>query len=521
MSKQPQTQICKNKTLSFRKSRGLILIARLILLCLIFISTTASVGCSQDETTNPGDPGSPDPDPFTLLNTIDVSPILSPNGDGVGRPDVVALGGALYLAYGILNERNFHLVKLNSDLDLTQIGESPSELFSGYHNFSVDIRVSKANNSLWYAFEDNKWNAAVDSTHFLNAAWYSPTNTLVAEQTDIATGISTSIPEAFQIDPNDVPPNPEAVDDPTPLWHNNSYYIFTRAWSGWIEEFTPVSNHHVRVFNESFEKTDDFMVDFSTVLPGKSLSQNTLIDINGQIYLIGGFYNARNDMPGGSSVFAVPLADDLKTTAGEAIPILVEPGKWFHKTTAARMYNGNLYINYQELISGGNTQNLAVIDVSNNFELISTIEISSDFNGEIIASHVTFEIVDDRLYIFYPAPGRQIHAKIFGLPSTVPTDTPLGNTEELVLHGAHPNPFNPQTTIAFDLPERANVSLRVFDVFGRLVRKLIDREDRNKGHHVATWAGCDSAGRRVASGTYIYHLQAGKDFGSRSMVMIK
>ncbi len=386
-------------------------LARLIFLCLFIIACTASAGYSHDETDNPADSGS-----LTLLNTIDISPILSPNGDRVGRPDVVAIGDTLYLAYGILTERNFHLIKLKSDLELTPIDGSVLELFSGCHDFSVDIRVSQANQRLWYAFEDNKWNAAVDSTHFLNAAWYSSTNTLVAEQTDIATGISTGIPEGFQINQNDVPLNPEAVDDPTPLWHNNSYYIFTRAWSGWIDEFTPVSNHHVRVFNEIFEKTDDFMVDFSTVLPGKSLSQNTLVDINGQIYLIGGFYSARNDIPAGSSVFAVPLADDLKTTVGDAIPILVEPGKWFHKTTAAIMNNGNLYFNYQELIPGGNTQNLAIIDVSNSFELLSTIEISRDLSGEIIASHVTFEIVDDRLYIFYPAPGGQIHARIFDLP---------------------------------------------------------------------------------------------------------
>ncbi|MCP4799302.1 MAG: hypothetical protein GY893_05070 [bacterium] len=385
-------------------------LARLSFLCLFFISFTAIVGCFSSETTSPIDP-----DSYTLLNTIDISPILSPSGNGVGRPDVVAIGDELYLAYGIITERNFHLVKLQADLELTQIGDSALELFSGYHDFSVDIRVSKANNSLWYAFEDNQWNAAVDSTHFLNAAWYSGTNTLIAEQTDIATGITTTIPEGFQVDPNDVPPNPEACDDPTPLWHNNSYYIFTRAWSGWIEEFTPVSNHHVRVFNESFEKTDDFMVDFSSVLPGKSLSQNTLIDIDGQVYLIGGFYNARNDIPGGSSIYAVPLADDLKTTVGDAVPLLVEPGRWLHKSTAAKMYNGNLYVSYQELITGGNTQNLAIIDVNNNFELLSTVEISSDLSGEIIASHVTFEIVGDRLYMFYPAPGGQIHAKIFAI----------------------------------------------------------------------------------------------------------
>ena len=361
--------------------------------------------------------GDPQPPSYTLLKTLDISPILAPDGSGVGRPDVIAIEDELYLAYGILTKRNHHLVIMKPDLDSTFIYDSPLELFSGYHDFSVDIRVSKANNQLWYAFEDNIFNANVGEKHFLNAAWYSETNSLIGQQIDIAIGITTGIPEAFLVDPGDVPPNPEAADDPTPLWHNNSYYIFTRAWSGWIEEFTPNSNHHVRVFNEIFEKTDDFILDLSTIIPSKTLSQNTLIKIDGQIFLIGGFYDARDDIPGGSSIYAIPLSDDLRSTVGEKIPLLVEPGRWFYKVTAARMYKGKLLINYQEFLSGDSSQNIAVIDVENGYELLTTIEISTEplGGGEIFANHTTFEILNDRLYVFYPEAGMRIYAKIFSL----------------------------------------------------------------------------------------------------------
>lgn len=352
---------------------------------------------------------------YTLLEAIDISQKLSPDGAGVGRPDVIGIGDALYLAYTVLTKRNFHLAKLKADLDLTMIEDSATELFSGYHDFSVDIRVSKANDNLWYAFEDNKWNADIDDTHFLNAAWYYAINSLIGEQADIATGILTTIPEAFSVNPSDVPPNPEATDDPTPFWHNNSYYIFTRAWSGFIEEFTPNSNHHIRVFNESFEKTDDFMLDLSTIIPGKTLSQNTLIDIDGQIFLIGGFYNARDDISGGASVYAIPLSGDLKSTINEKIPLLVETGKWLFKVTAARMYNGNLFINYQEILSGEVTQNIAIFDVGNNFNLIKSIEISRIPMGETKANHTTFEILNDMLFVFYPETNNRIFVKIFSL----------------------------------------------------------------------------------------------------------
>ncbi len=290
-------------------------------------------------------------------------------------------------------------------------------MFSGYNDFSVDIRVSKANNKFWYAFEDNKFNAPVGAKHFLNAAWYSETINLIGQQTDIAVGITTGIPEAFSINPDDVPPNPEASDDPTPFWHNNSYYIFTRAWSGFIAEFTPNSKHHIRVFNQNFEKTDDFLLDLSAIMPGKTLSQNTLINIEGQIYLIGGFYNMRNQVSEGSTVYAIPLSDDLKSTGTEKIPLLTETGKWFAKVTAARVHKGKLIINYQQYISGNDTQNIAIFDIENNYELITTLEISSvALDGEgIIANHTTFEILNDMLFVFYPEINNRIFAKVFSL----------------------------------------------------------------------------------------------------------
>jgi hypothetical protein len=68
-----------------------------------------------------------------------------------------------------------------------------------------------------------------------------------------------------------------------------------------------------------------------------------------------------------------------------------------------------------------------------------------------------------------------------------------------------PNPFNPTTSIAFELPGQGHVALRVFDVGGKLVRTLVDGQ-RNEGSHVVTWNGRDDVGRAVASGVYLYRL---------------
>lgn len=78
----------------------------------------------------------------------------------------------------------------------------------------------------------------------------------------------------------------------------------------------------------------------------------------------------------------------------------------------------------------------------------------------------------------------------------------------LGITGITPNPFNPQTSIEFAVPERARVSLKVFDIGGRFVRTLVDA-DLEPGQHVAVWDGVDHRGARVGSGTYIVVVDNG------------
>ncbi len=88
------------------------------------------------------------------------------------------------------------------------------------------------------------------------------------------------------------------------------------------------------------------------------------------------------------------------------------------------------------------------------------------------------------------------------------------------LEANYPNPFNPQTTIGFALPREADVKLAVYGVDGRLVRVLVD-EHRDAGRHDVIWRGDDTAGRRVATGTYFYIIDAGDFHQVRKMSLIK
>ena len=92
--------------------------------------------------------------------------------------------------------------------------------------------------------------------------------------------------------------------------------------------------------------------------------------------------------------------------------------------------------------------------------------------------------------------------------------------DPVVLHQNSPNPFNPQTMIRFELASAMRVRLSIFDVHGRLVRKLID-EQRPAGASTAEWNGKDDRGAGVATGLYFYVLEAGGSRYQRKMVLLK
>jgi Zn-dependent metalloprotease len=88
------------------------------------------------------------------------------------------------------------------------------------------------------------------------------------------------------------------------------------------------------------------------------------------------------------------------------------------------------------------------------------------------------------------------------------------------LNEATPNPFNPQTTIRFEVPERVQASLVIYSVDGRMVRNLLDNTVEPGGYTLA-WDSRDDAGRSVSAGVYYYVLEAGSFRSTRQMVLLK
>ena len=88
------------------------------------------------------------------------------------------------------------------------------------------------------------------------------------------------------------------------------------------------------------------------------------------------------------------------------------------------------------------------------------------------------------------------------------------------LLAATPNPFNPTTTIHYTTMRETHVSLRAFDMRGRLVRTLANGMV-SAGEHSVTWDGQDDSGRRLSSGVYLVRMQADRATESRKVVLLK
>mgnify|MGYP001947857664 CR=1 FL=1 len=183
------------------------------------------------------------------------------------------------------------------------------------------------------------------------------------------------------------------------------------------------------------------------------------------------------------------------------------------------------------------------VDVAGNFNgWGGTSTLLSDFDGDTTYS-VTFEAMPYSRLEFkfridgswndltaefpYNGPARTISVRDYDrsytywynndtLQDVSVNDIPV----EFALRQNYPNPFNPTTMIEFDLPEAADVSLVIYDITGRQIRTLVS-EAVDAGYKGITWNGRDNMGNGVATGMYIYRLQAGDFVDVKKMTFMK
>jgi len=92
--------------------------------------------------------------------------------------------------------------------------------------------------------------------------------------------------------------------------------------------------------------------------------------------------------------------------------------------------------------------------------------------------------------------------------------------QDFVLYENYPNPFNPETSIRFELASPGHVNLDIFNIRGEQVAQLISSE-LNSGAHQVQWSAKDLAGNDLPTGIYIYTLRSGAQSQSKRMMLLK
>ena len=93
--------------------------------------------------------------------------------------------------------------------------------------------------------------------------------------------------------------------------------------------------------------------------------------------------------------------------------------------------------------------------------------------------------------------------------------------EVYALRNNYPNPFNPETTLKYDLPEAGDVTLEVYNMLGQVVSTLVN-EHQTAGRYAIQWDATNDHGQSLSSGVYFYRVQVGDQFTDiKKMLLLK
>ena len=94
------------------------------------------------------------------------------------------------------------------------------------------------------------------------------------------------------------------------------------------------------------------------------------------------------------------------------------------------------------------------------------------------------------------------------------------NPQEFFIKNAYPNPFNPITSIRYNLPNNCSVNITIYDMMGRIVKTLVNGS-QTTGYKLVQWNATNDRNEPVSAGLYLYNIQAGKFRQTRKMVLLK
>lgn len=215
-------------------------------------------------------------------------------------------------------------------------------------------------------------------------------------------------------------------------------------------------------------------------------------------------------LPTGESVFSVSLTSDV-ATAGLQMTLNYDPHRV--RVGTPRFVDG---LEGLEMVSNVVGDEIRVLVYS-----LSGQQLPSNMDGFILVPVDPIEgtsLVDVSQVIVADQ-----QAQILPVTITNGTVRVTGAAEpaKFALIGANPNPFNPSTTISYEVPALSHITLTVYNLLGQEVIRLVD-ENAVPGRYSVSWRGLNTSGASVASGIYLYRLSSSTGFTStRRMTLLK
>lgn len=258
--------------------------------------------------------------------------------------------------------------------------------------------------------------------------------------------------------------------------------------------------------------------------------------------VISGFvYNEEMDPLMGATVTA---GSQSVTTQSDGSYTLHLPSGIYNVVCSLTGYYNNTQYNVEVIVGENTSVDFTLIPISNTGTLLGVVRnnlLQPVMGATIIAGTDSTFTVADGSYVLNLSPGSYSvtcrHEDYFEqtvedivitsgettrldfsiLPVAIEDNVQVLTTK---LNGNYPNPFNPLTTISYDIKEPTKVSLVVYNVKGQVIRSLVN-EVKNSGHYTVQWDGKDNNGKIVANGIYQYILKTNNYQEIRRMTLLK
>ncbi len=239
----------------------------------------------------------------------------------------------------------------------------------------------------------------------------------------------------------------------------------------WWHETNTTQGSYLRIFDDDgTDITEDFLPNDWYAYPTNNGSGLSVIDLNNDGYddiLPRGGWNNLNEQE--YSISYVLFLND----------------------------NGNRFIRYDVDFTSSPDYNTGIFN--------HPIDIDNDGYYEIL-----------NILHSYDTPNVDITTLDYTGLSTVSEGVPI----EFSLHDNYPNPFNPKTTISFELSHNSFVNITIYDMLGRQVKTLIN-QTQDAGYRSVIWNATNDYGKPVSAGIYLYQIQAREYISTKKMVLLK